>query len=1050
MSSLFGTKPTQANNQPGVSGLNVQTSAYGKPVIMLFGANRLPPNLMWYGNFNSTAHNATGSGKGGTFGGASGGSGISYTYSVSLALALCEGPIAGVGALYLNKDVRTLASEGFNLFLGPYPQTPWAYLTSNFPASAFGFNGIAYVAAADYHLGSSTNLPNHNFEVFGKHYQTVSPTIPDADPSLVVNTLLKDAHCGVTGFTQPVDFSDYQKYAFAAGLFISPMYDSQTAANTMLQDIATMTNSEFVDRSGTLTLVPYGDLQITGNGKTWTPPAPDYDLTDDDFLPSNGGSGSSSASSPILISRKRASDALNRIVLECLDRNQQYAKVPVEAKNQAAIDQYGLRDKGSVQAHMLADTAIGALSAQLQLQREAVANQYTFTTDFRYCLVEVMDLLTLTHANQGLDHVIVRVKDITENSDDTFTFQCEEVLDGIGTPALYSFQQAQGFASNFNVDPGNCQTPFIFEPTDAYGQGLVVALATAGGADWGGCEVWVSTDQATYNKAGPDKFGPSRYGALTAPLASVVTAASGQTIDAVNTLSVDISASLTQLLSGSQSDAIALNTLCYVDGEYLAYKTATLTGTGLYDLTYLVRGVLGTTIGAHGINTTFARLDSSIYQIPFRQDQIGQTIYIKLLAFNKFGAGRQTLAEVSPFAYKITGLALTTPLPDVQNVRTVFNDGFTEIWWDENTPYYRSGTRYKIFKGPTFIGSQQVGDNAHAPFKAFGDDTYWIVAYYQPLAGLIVTSLNPASITIAGNMLVANLVHQSDQQAAGWPGIFSNGTGIDGPNIRLGGSGNILTDPDFLNTPDIANYGGVIASGTYEIAAADWVDLGYVGNAYVSATWKASGAPIGQNVLGIADFLNAPDILGSASTQFIKAKVQIAIAQSVGIDLFSVPDVFNLATPGNDAFAAGIIWSAWQDYAPGVYKGRLFKFRLVLGTLDANTTAIIQAFTYAVSVQPRIDHYQKVTVPAGGLTINFLPDNSAIATPQPFNGGPPLGPSNNNPLPYIEITWPGPSAAVDFVIDTLTLAAVTFHFIDVSGVPVVTDIPGVNVYAEGF
>ena len=53
-----------------------------------------------------------------------------------------------------------------------------------------------------------------------------------------------------------------------------------------MRDIpAKATNSAFVWSSGTLTLVPYGDTDITANGYTYTAPSsPLYDLTDDDFL----------------------------------------------------------------------------------------------------------------------------------------------------------------------------------------------------------------------------------------------------------------------------------------------------------------------------------------------------------------------------------------------------------------------------------------------------------------------------------------------------------------------------------------------------------------------------------------------------------------------------------------------------------------------------------------------------------------------------------------------------------------------------------------------
>src|SRR5262249_43426361 len=140
----------------------------------------------------------------------------------------------------------------------------------------------------------------------------------DADPSLVIADLLTNAHYGC-GFplARLGSLSTYQSYCLASGLWISPGYTDQKQASTILDDLATATNSAFVWSQGTLTLVPYGDQNISGNGYSYTAPAsPLYDLTDDDFLPGTAGLNDD----PVLLTRKRPSDALNVITIEALDR----------------------------------------------------------------------------------------------------------------------------------------------------------------------------------------------------------------------------------------------------------------------------------------------------------------------------------------------------------------------------------------------------------------------------------------------------------------------------------------------------------------------------------------------------------------------------------------------------------------------------------------------------------------------------------------------------------------------------------------------------------
>ena len=68
------------------------------PIPIVWGRNKIAPNLIWYANFQAVPG---GSGKG--IGGKGGAvrrrrrGGADYTYTADLIMALCEGPIAGVG-----------------------------------------------------------------------------------------------------------------------------------------------------------------------------------------------------------------------------------------------------------------------------------------------------------------------------------------------------------------------------------------------------------------------------------------------------------------------------------------------------------------------------------------------------------------------------------------------------------------------------------------------------------------------------------------------------------------------------------------------------------------------------------------------------------------------------------------------------------------------------------------------------------------------------------------------------------------------------------------
>ncbi len=230
---------------------------------------------------------------------------------------------------------------------------------------------------------------------------------------------------------------------------------------------------------------------------------------------------------------------------------------------------------------------------------------------------------------------------------------------GVGTAAVYPRLAAAGTAVDTLTDPGNSNPPIIFEPpAELSGGSREVWLITSGGPDWGGCQVWTSTDNATYALAGTIYRG-ARQGTLTASLPS------HPDPDDTSTLSVDLTQSQAQLLSGTQADADSLLTLCYVDGELISYQNATLTAAYRYDLTYLRRGVYGTAMTAHSADRNFARFgpnDPSLFKYRYPGNFVRQTIHVKLPAFNMFGQALQDVSGLAADTYTLTGAGVVAPV----------------------------------------------------------------------------------------------------------------------------------------------------------------------------------------------------------------------------------------------------------------------------------------------------------------------------------------------------------------------------------------------------
>ena len=181
--------------------------------------------------------------------------------------------------------------------------------------------------------------------------------------------------------------------------------------------------------------------------------------------------------------------------------------------------------------------------------------------------------------------------------------------------------------------------------------------------NWGGCNVWVSTDGSTYTQIG-QIYNGARQGLTMATLGAY----GGANPDTVNTLSVDLAESTTHpLVSGSAGDAANAVTLCYCDGELLSYETATLTASDRYDLTTLYRGLFGTVAGAHAAGSEFCYIGlqtnpNGVFKYNYAPNLVGTTIYVKLQSFNMFLNETQELAALTPTTYTLTGAGVVSPL----------------------------------------------------------------------------------------------------------------------------------------------------------------------------------------------------------------------------------------------------------------------------------------------------------------------------------------------------------------------------------------------------
>lgn len=632
MGFLFSRGRNTTNRADMIADFQINTASYGEVVPEILGTTRVSGNIIDYEDFTAHEHKSTTrTGKGG----GSKHTEITYTYTVAAAIGLCEGPIKGIGKVWRDKEVYQYPNEKIELtlFKGDYGQTPWPYMLSKHPDKAMPYSGLAYMAGV-VDLGDRGSLPQYNFEIQGKLLETGDGV--DVNPADYIVHVLQSVGADVV-----IDGIDnFRAYCKAADILIStPPNQKSAKAQQVINDIAEITNSLVFWSTDRLKIVPLADKPIGD----WTPANQiQYDLTADDFIAGSDGQ-------LILYKRKDSSEAYNEATVEFINRANSYEKETVSFEVVADVQRNGLKPASKKTAHYLYTKARAQYYAeQLAMKRLYAKTQYTFRLDWAFCALEVGDLVTLTDKSCQLDHQIVVITSVNEAADGQLELTAEGKPAGTYAPAKYNVHENERPFVDYNQEAPSVNDVAIFQTVgDVGGNQIFVGVNAPSG--WGGCSVWLSDNDQTYQRIGnisqQARMGRTKYGF----------AQNGNFCNVVINQGV--------LKSGTHIDAERGNTLCWVNGEALSYEDVEVHPNNWFTLRGLVRGQYGTSAINHNADERFVRVDEALFRYPYRKEDIGKTIYLKFTSMNLFGSNEQGLDEVQSYQYTIVPYYI----PEVSN-----------------------------------------------------------------------------------------------------------------------------------------------------------------------------------------------------------------------------------------------------------------------------------------------------------------------------------------------------------------------------------------------
>jgi hypothetical protein len=577
------------NEQEAIAGMQVMTSAYGQAMAQLFPPWRLSGNIIWMSfKFIHQHRSSSSGGKGGGPQNIS----ITKTYSVHLAIALCDtqhtGPLGGIRRAWA--DGTLIYVEG----QGPFPSN-WAFYagTGDQPVDptilAYAGPGslphlpayiyTCYVVMEHYDMGAFPRVPNFTFEVYGPDGSTEGVPLPT-----VVEKLCVAAGVPATD----LDLGDVPDLRVRLGLLaLQPVRSTLTQLTTAYRFYLQESGAKLVGRrvgSGeVLARIPEGDLDASEQA-TATPTG-------------------------LVITRERTRVLPTQLSISYISPQRSFQ----QNTQQAMIGSIETVETARALTSTLAmdDTDAKAL-AQESLDRVWIERTgYAFTVGRRWAWLEPGDRIEVE--SRGYVHTVV-LADVEYGRPGLVV--CKGRADSAPVMFVEGAAPAEGVVSTDQILVYLQQTLLRFLDLPALDSNdqaprLHVAYGYEEEDAWPGATLHRSVD-------GGAAYTLEHIGTFLAIGGTALTAlpdAPAHLTDTTSTVQVHLDAG--QVLPITAAAFQAGGNLAMLGSELIQFREAELIAEATYELRHLWRGRRGTqwATGTHSIGEAFTWLDPAVYRL---------------------------------------------------------------------------------------------------------------------------------------------------------------------------------------------------------------------------------------------------------------------------------------------------------------------------------------------------------------------------------------------------------------------------------------------------
>jgi len=163
--AVFGQEKEMGSEGRRITEVNFQHSGYGQMIPIIYGAMKIAGNIIWASGLQELPKTTTQ-----TMGGKGGKvrhSHTNYDYVISLAIALCEGPISKIGKIWADGRLLDRSLYDIRIYKGDEDQLPDPTIEGYMGAGkASAYRGVAYIVLRNLHLIEFGNrIPDFSFEV---------------------------------------------------------------------------------------------------------------------------------------------------------------------------------------------------------------------------------------------------------------------------------------------------------------------------------------------------------------------------------------------------------------------------------------------------------------------------------------------------------------------------------------------------------------------------------------------------------------------------------------------------------------------------------------------------------------------------------------------------------------------------------------------------------------------------------------------------------------------------------------------------------------------